>query len=102
MHLVYSVSELYAILKFAGKMWNYDILLLDKVTDNKPLQNLAIYLFVDVLFAKELFEIEQHVIENYFSQIESQYLQNPYHNSAHGADVAHSVLFLIFNSECKE
>jgi len=38
---------------------------------------------------------------NFFTELEAGYLDNPYHNSRHAADVCHSLLYFIKNSDLK-
>ena len=39
------------------------------------------------------------MLERYLNSLEYHYNQNPYHNACHGADVLHSYLYFITNSD---
>ena len=48
------------------------------------------------------FHIDESVAINFFSQVESGYHPNPYHNSMHGADVLHIVHHILTPSGLKD
>lgn len=74
--------------------WNFDTLALSKRTQGRPLFHImcAVYDMHD--FSGKL-NIGKNQWMNYMHLIDDGYLQNPYHNSAHAADVVNSVHYLI-------
>jgi|TARA_B110000208_G_scaffold107184_1_gene132976 hypothetical protein len=44
----------------------------------------------------------QDIASAFLSEIEKGYLDNPYHNKAHAADVSHSVHFLLEHLHLRE
>jgi len=66
--------------------WEFDSFELAAVTDNHPLSTLAFYLFsrTNLISALKLKEVK---LARFLLRIEDGYLDNPYHNRTHAADV---------------
>lgn len=74
--------------------WNFDIFGVDKLTKGRPLLFVAVSLFRKYdLMSK--FKISPGTLRNFLSVIEDGYLDNPYHNKNHAADVMQTVHFLL-------
>ena len=91
--VIYGVAELSVILKKIGRDWNFNPLLIHSCTAGGALYTCAEYTFRYYNF-HEVFSIHPKISINFFKAVESKYLPNPYHNSAHGADVMASFLYL--------
>jgi hypothetical protein len=93
----YGVQELESVLFSLGRNWNFDIWFVYEATGH------SIYIVAKYLIRKwnlcEMFDIPEPVADRYFTNLEKSYHKNPYHNACHAADVLHSMLFYIYNSE---
>jgi high affinity cAMP-specific and IBMX-insensitive 3',5'-cyclic phosphodiesterase 8 len=75
--------------------WNFDIILLERLTHSRPLVTLGFKIFnrFDVC---EFLKIEETVLVNWLTLIETNYRQsNPYHNSTHAGDVLHATAYFL-------
>ena len=96
-NLEYGLSELLAVMNQLGKNWNFDMFFVHEMTKGKPLGVTGRFCLSKFdLSAK--FNIPDAIAQNFFSAMESQYKNNPYHNSTHGADVLNSTFFLLNHS----
>jgi len=76
-----------------GTSWTFDIWQLHK-TSGYSIRLLGLHLFKKWEFSTSL-AVPDALITAFFREIEKGYLQNPYHNACHGADVCHSLLYFI-------
>lgn len=74
--------------------WDFDIIQLEKITDRRPLiwVGMAICAKFNVC---SFLNCEENVLRNWLSLIESNYHNNPYHNSTHAADVLQSTAYFL-------
>eukprot|EP00475_Leptophrys_vorax_P034127 TRINITY_DN5472_c0_g1_i1.p1 TRINITY_DN5472_c0_g1~~TRINITY_DN5472_c0_g1_i1.p1 ORF type:complete len:613 (-),score=118.59 TRINITY_DN5472_c0_g1_i1:30-1817(-) len=77
--------------------WNeFDVFLLDDLTNGQPLTHLAYFLFEHSgLFDK--LDISKTTFLNCFQSIEEGYLDVPYHNRVHAADVMANTYYFILS-----
>ncbi|CAG9329423.1 unnamed protein product [Blepharisma stoltei] len=97
----YNFQELEGILKQLGNNWNFDMFFLKDCSSGKPLATIGKYC-IDKYVLDELLSVNENIIANFFDRLESQYNDNPYHNSTHGADVLASVIYFIKKSVLSE
>ncbi|CAG9329519.1 unnamed protein product [Blepharisma stoltei] len=97
----YNWQELAGVLKQVGNNWNFDVFFLKECTDGKPLSTVGKYC-IDKYVLDELLNVNESIISNFFERMESQYNDNPYHNSTHGADVLSSVMYFVRKSVLSE
>ena len=97
----YEMQELVGLLKRIGKEWNFDIFFLKDCTQGKPLATTGSFC-MQRYHLDSLFAIEQGIYEEFFAAIEQLYKPNPYHNSAHAADVLCSFMYLVGQSYFKD
>lgn len=90
------VSKLGGILKNLGKEWNFNTFFLKECADGCPLELAGLYTLTRYKL-DSTFRLNEP--EVFLKDLESRYLPNPYHNSAHGADVMNSYLFLLTSSD---
>lgn len=93
----YEIKDLVGILKRIGKEWNFDIFFLKDCTQNRPLNTVGCFCMQRYKL-DSLFDIDFVVYQNFFASLEELYKPNPYHNSAHAADVLCSFMFLVNQS----
>jgi hypothetical protein len=70
--------------------FNFDVWELVSITNNQPLLVTGMELFKRWELDTRL-DMKDDMIAKFFSALEGGYLSNPYHNSAHGADVMYTV-----------
>ncbi|GMH59968.1 hypothetical protein TrRE_jg3523 [Triparma retinervis] len=70
--------------------FNFDVWELVPITNNQPLLVTGMELFKRWELDTRL-DLKDDLIAKFFSALEAGYLPNPYHNSAHGADVMYTV-----------
>ena len=93
----YGQEELNAELTGIGTNWNFDIWqVYGKVSQ-------SVFLVGNYLIAKwevcKQFDLDETIMGTCFKKIERGYKDNPYHNACHAADVCHSLIYFINNSE---
>lgn len=93
----YGVKELESVLSSVGKNWNFDIWFIFNTTGHS-IQVMAKYLFKKWNLS-ELICTSKPILESFFRQIEQGYKENPYHNACHAADVCHTLLYFILQSD---
>ena len=93
----YQIEELVGILKRVGKEWNFDMFFLKDCTKNRPLYTVGSFC-MQRFHLDSSFQIEPNLFGEFFTTLESLYKPNPYHNSAHAADVLCSFIYLINQS----
>lgn len=93
----YGVNELTSVLDSIGKNWSFDIWFV-KETTGRSISIVGQYLFERYSLGKR-FSIPGSVLERYLNSLEFHYRENPYHNACHGADVMHSFIYFVNNSE---
>lgn len=93
----YEIKDLIGILKRIGKEWNFDMFFLKDCTKNRPLVTVGSFCMQRYRL-DSLFNIDLDLYQAFFSSLEELYKPNPYHNSAHAADVLCSFLYLVNQS----
>ena len=93
----YGLNELENVLSGVGKNWNFDIWFVQETT-GKSLTIVGQYLFAKYGLLQR-FKISEDVLERYLHSLEFHYNSNAYHNACHGADVLHSFLYFVINSD---
>lgn len=76
--------------------WDLDVIRIAEYTSNRPLY----YVMTAICDIHSLFDrlkISRETFYNLMFQLDSGYVQNPYHSSTHAADVASAVNYLISN-----
>jgi hypothetical protein len=74
--------------------WNFDVFLLDELTEGQTLFITSYTLFVKYdLLSK--FNLNEHVLINFLRQVEAGYHNVPYHNAMHAADVLQAMHYVI-------
>lgn len=96
----YGVNELGSVLESIGKNWSFDIWFVQETT-GRSITIVGQYLFAKYGLLKR-FKIPDNVLEKYLNSLEFHYSQNPYHNACHGADVLHSFMYFITNSDVQK
>eukprot|EP00842_Homolaphlyctis_polyrhiza_P000731 jgi/Hompol1/1659/HPOL_004940-RA len=74
--------------------WEFDIFELVKQTGGRPLYHLGMAIFQIYNF-QSTFNVDETVMRAFLGKIESRYQANLYHNSAHAADVMHSMYYFL-------
>ena len=93
--MIDDTEPLYETLEFL-ESWDFDVLALLEHTQN-PLLEVGYSIFSQLGLASH-FGISAVKLRTFLSSVENCYSErNFYHNSAHGADVACSLVFLIRN-----
>ncbi|ESO88093.1 hypothetical protein LOTGIDRAFT_126656, partial [Lottia gigantea] len=81
--------------------WSFDIIELERVTDNRPLVFLGLKIFARFGVC-EFLDISEDVLFNWLTLIESNYhSDNTYHNSTHAADVLHATAYFLDTDRVK-
>lgn len=94
---IYGESELGGVLKMIGKEWNFNTFFIDTCTKGKSIQTIGSYT-IKKFGLDSVFEVTEETLKNFLNELERRYIKNPYHNSAHAADVMCSLIFLIQSS----
>ena len=75
--------------------WNFNIVELERLTDNKCLAHLGMSVLLRFQLHKTL-GCSESVLQNWLTLIEANYKRtNSYHNSTHAADVLHASAFFL-------
>ena len=77
--------------------FNFDTIILNRLTDGHPMIRIGQEIFELENFYS-LLDCEKSDATNFFSAIESSYLEQHFHNATHGADVMQAVYSLLVNS----
>ena len=93
----YGIEKLESVLSQFGKNWSFDIWFIHDAT-GQSISILGKYLFQKWQF-NEFLSQSSDVTDEFFIKIESGYNKNPYHNACHAADVLHTQLFFIAQSD---
>ena len=93
----YGIEKLESILSQFGKNWSFDIWFIHDAT-GQSISIIGKYLFQKWQF-NEFLNQTCEVTDEFFIRIESGYNKNPYHNACHAADVLHTQLFFIAQSD---
>lgn len=96
----YGVSELSGFLRQIGKEWNFDSFFVAKCSKT-PAVIVGKYT-VKMYGLDDLYKISDEVLDRFLQELESKYLDNPYHNSTHGADVMCSFCFFLTKSRLSD
>lgn len=96
----YGIAELESILNTLGKNWTFDVWFIHQITGH------SVYVIGNYLFQKyrlnEFLKITQDTQKSFFTLLESEYKDNPYHNACHAADVCQSFIYFVLQSNlCK-
>ena len=92
----YKMSELVGFLKQIGREWNFNTFFIAECS-HAPIRIVGEY-SIKSYRLNELIAIPDPILMNFLNALEENYLENPYHNSCHGADVLCSFMFLIANT----
>lgn len=76
--------------------WNLNTLAIGKTTNNKPLYYVVSALF-DIHSIFDKIKLKKSILFNFIWTLEEGYMDNPYHNSCHAADVTNGVAHIIAN-----
>lgn len=93
-------SELMGLLESSVTQWDFDALSLDRLSNGRPLAALGWALF-ERQNLRQAFDIPAETLCTFLAQLEAAYKRVPYHNSAHGACVAHGSYFLATGDAIK-
>ena len=74
--------------------WEFDIIRLEQITVKKPLVWLGLSIFSHFNVCSTL-NCDEATLRNWLNLIESNYRDNPYHNSTHAADVMQATAFYL-------
>jgi hypothetical protein len=74
--------------------WNFDVFRLDWQSKGKPLSSLLQYLSHKYELIDQL-KIDQQCLQSFLRILDTQYGNNPFHNSTHAADVLHGFHYLL-------
>ncbi|KER32404.1 hypothetical protein T265_01464 [Opisthorchis viverrini] len=75
--------------------WDFDILVLERVTNKRPLTHLAMKIFSRFKVC-ELLRVPEGIMISWLNMIQDNYhQQNPYHNATHAADVLQSTAYFL-------
>jgi 3',5'-cyclic-nucleotide phosphodiesterase len=81
--------------------WDFDVWTLQDHLDKGSLFYTAFAIFCQWDFFR-IFNINEQVALNFFTQVEAGYHACPYHNSMHGADVCHITQYILKRGGLKE
>ena len=82
--------------------WNFNVIELERLTDNKCLAHLGMSVFLRFQLHKTL-GCSESVLQNWLTVIEANYKRtNSYHNSTHAADVLHASAFFLEQDTIKD
>ena len=97
-------TDLNKVMTKVGKLWNFDVLWFENISDKVAMIEISLYL-LEEFNLKSKFRMNEFKVINFFTQIQKVslskiqlYQDNPYHNSRHAIDVTSSTLFLLSNS----
>ena len=96
----YNVNELIGVLQTIDKEWNFNTFYVAECS-NAPIKVIGEFTIMRYGL-DESFDINESSLKGFLAKLEDEYLENPYHNSCHGADVLCSFLYLITNSNLKK
>lgn len=74
--------------------WNFDIFNLYQSTEGTPLYT-VVYFVLKKYNLIDKFRINPQKLHSFLRKIETNYGNNPYHNSIHASDAVHVVNYLI-------
>ncbi|GAA48441.1 High affinity cAMP-specific and IBMX-insensitive 3',5'-cyclic phosphodiesterase 8A [Clonorchis sinensis] len=75
--------------------WDFDIFVLERVTNKRPLTHLAMKIF-NRFKVCALLRVSEQVMISWLNMIQDNYhQQNPYHNATHAADVLQSTAYFL-------
>ena len=89
-----SIPDLNSYLKKIGKDWNFNTFFISNCTSGYPLQAIGSYTIRKFGLDIQL-SITDSQLSSFLQELEHKYIKNPYHNSAHGADVMCSTIYLL-------
>eukprot|EP00817_Percolomonadidae_sp_ATCC50343_P006830 CAMPEP_0117419520 /NCGR_PEP_ID=MMETSP0758-20121206/1059_1 /TAXON_ID=63605 /ORGANISM="Percolomonas cosmopolitus, Strain AE-1 (ATCC 50343)" /LENGTH=578 /DNA_ID=CAMNT_0005200621 /DNA_START=754 /DNA_END=2487 /DNA_ORIENTATION=+ len=88
------------VLKHVDSLELFDVFELSSVSDGHALYFIALHLFHHYDLIRR-FHIKPSVLRNFLNVIESGYLNNPYHNKLHAADVLQTLHGLLQRGDIK-
>ncbi|XP_046839140.1 high affinity cAMP-specific and IBMX-insensitive 3',5'-cyclic phosphodiesterase 8A-like isoform X2 [Xenia sp. Carnegie-2017] len=100
LHLTEAPAEILEALE-GESLWDYNIIELERLTNQKPLFYLGMVIF-SRFNAQQFLQISKDCLMNWLRMIESNYHErNTYHNSTHAADVLHSTAYFLMKERVK-
>jgi len=78
--------------------WNFDMLKFRDLTNGKHVLEFGVAAFKKFKVNKAL-HIDPTTLTNFLNDVSDSYLNNPYHNSIHGADVVNSVGYFLLQED---
>ena len=78
--------------------WNFNVVALDHVSDGTPLLHVACEVFERRGLYQAL-DLDKNTLQVFVSELEMGYLDNPFHNSVHAADVLQTTHVLLSTYE---
>ena len=96
----YSLAELQGVLSHIGSEWNFDTFFVSDCT-SETLVVIGEY-SIKLYQLDQILKIDQAVLKKFLKNLQDNYLDNPYHNLTHAADVLCSFLFLVNSSNIKK
>ena len=95
----YGVNQMESVLSQLGHNWNFDIWFVQD-SIGQSISVVGKYLFQKWALTEHLLQTDEKV-SCFFERVEAGYLDNPYHNACHAAEVAHSDLYFLMQSSLK-
>ncbi|KAH9415480.1 High affinity cAMP-specific and IBMX-insensitive 3',5'-cyclic phosphodiesterase 8B [Dermatophagoides pteronyssinus] len=80
--------------------WNFNVIELERISENRPLLWLGNSIF-DRFNVLQTLNCSRTVAQNWLSLIESKYRKNSYHNSTHAADVMQATAYFLMSERLK-
>lgn len=80
---------------------DFDVFRMAQVTENQPLQHVAVAV-LNRLGLINYFKFPAPELQKFVAELEGMYLDNPYHNGLHAADVTQAVHCLLIGSHFSE
>jgi hypothetical protein len=96
----YSLADLQGILSHISKEWNFDTFFVADCT-SEPLVVIGDYM-IRLYQLDSMLKISPVTLIKFLKTLEENYLDNPYHNSTHAADVLCSFMYLVNTSSIKK
>ncbi|OMJ92118.1 hypothetical protein SteCoe_5224 [Stentor coeruleus] len=93
----YGIDKLESVLSQLGRNWSFDIWFVYNSTGHS-VSIIGKYLF-EKWQINGFLNVGAECVDNFFMKLEKGYNKNPYHNACHAADVLHTQMFFILQSD---